>query len=219
MSALQSQLSPIRAASLFSPCCQNRSQPGCSADSSIQACVCGLDRYCCTQSWDGGCTELATRACGVQCQPACNGQTCGSCLSTSGCRWVVSTTGAGSSLQLDAVATLFPFLGSCSTSCSAQFGWTCHTSSCPDPCFSNPCPNGQQCSISSNCDKPPCFTCSQSSTKKGVCPRVSVRFFFAANVGARWKTVTRTMAPVSAFRMPIAKALQSAVCSRQMTIS
>jgi hypothetical protein len=43
-------------------CCSAAEAPGCS-DSKVEACVCGLDTFCCDTSWDAQCVDEAT-SCG-----------------------------------------------------------------------------------------------------------------------------------------------------------
>ena len=55
-------------------CCLQSSTPGC-VDAKIQACVCAVDSYCCTNHWDGICTgEVNSKSCGV-CEGADGGST------------------------------------------------------------------------------------------------------------------------------------------------
>ncbi|MBC04581.1 MAG: hypothetical protein CMJ34_14950 [Phycisphaerae bacterium] len=50
-------------------------------DPGIRECVCGVDDYCCTQTWDELCVTIATLLCGADCEsiPTCG--TDGSCAS------------------------------------------------------------------------------------------------------------------------------------------
>jgi hypothetical protein len=50
-------------------CCTSHPTPGCS-DQKVQACVCAMDIFCCTQQWDGMCASEADQ-CG-----SCNGSCC-----------------------------------------------------------------------------------------------------------------------------------------------
>lgn len=51
-------------------CCTTDSGPGCS-DTTVQACVCAADSYCCTTAWDGLCvSEVESLGCGVCDDPA-----------------------------------------------------------------------------------------------------------------------------------------------------
>jgi hypothetical protein len=51
-------------------CCTTDSAPGCS-DTSVEACVCAVDSYCCTTAWDGICVnEVESLGCGVCDDPA-----------------------------------------------------------------------------------------------------------------------------------------------------
>jgi hypothetical protein len=46
-------------------CCGTHSTAGC-VDPAVEACVCGADPYCCTDSWDGICvTEVTSLGCGM----------------------------------------------------------------------------------------------------------------------------------------------------------
>ena len=62
-------------------CCSPHPETGCET-SSCQACVCGIDSFCCTNQWDRGCTEEAE----VQCLSSC--PACLTCAATpeTGCR-------------------------------------------------------------------------------------------------------------------------------------
>ncbi len=55
--------------------------PGCT-DASIEACVCGLDAYCCTTAWDAACIQAAIASCGATCSgvAVCGSGDAGSCL-------------------------------------------------------------------------------------------------------------------------------------------
>jgi hypothetical protein len=43
-------------------CCLPAESPGC-GDPTVQACVCGLDTYCCSTAWDAQCVETAMLFC------------------------------------------------------------------------------------------------------------------------------------------------------------
>ena len=49
-------------------CCTPGGQ-GCANDPAVEACVCDLDDYCCTNQWDAGCV-LMVGQCGEACQGA-----------------------------------------------------------------------------------------------------------------------------------------------------
>ncbi|MEZ4265452.1 MAG: lamin tail domain-containing protein, partial [Myxococcota bacterium] len=59
-------------------CCEDNGTPGCSAPL-IEACVCGIDSFCCDTSWDGVCAGIASDDCVDSCNCAadCNGKLCG----------------------------------------------------------------------------------------------------------------------------------------------
>jgi hypothetical protein len=46
-------------------CCVSHSTPGC-GNASVQACVCAVDSYCCSYSWDSLCaSEVTSEGCGA----------------------------------------------------------------------------------------------------------------------------------------------------------
>lgn len=47
-------------------CCESHEQTGC-GDFDCQACVCGMDPFCCNTSWDGICAGEAQNQCNAQC--------------------------------------------------------------------------------------------------------------------------------------------------------
>ena len=47
-------------------CCEDNNTPGCE-DSGIQACVCGMDDFCCDFEWDETCANIAKDECGADC--------------------------------------------------------------------------------------------------------------------------------------------------------
>jgi len=49
------------------PCCESHPQPGC-GEPSCEACVCGIDSYCCANTWDAICVGEAQ----VQCAGSCS---------------------------------------------------------------------------------------------------------------------------------------------------
>ena len=65
-----------------SDCCSPHEEPGCD-DAEVASCVCALDDFCCTVTWDDLCVE-AGAGCGLEC-PACGdgacveGETCAAC--------------------------------------------------------------------------------------------------------------------------------------------
>ena len=50
-----------------SSCCAPSAGPGCS-DAETEACVCGLDPFCCTEEFDAVCVNLAVNECGAICE-------------------------------------------------------------------------------------------------------------------------------------------------------
>lgn len=48
-------------------CCSPAATPGCPGDPALEACVCGLDAFCCDQQWDGMCVQIAQDDCGLPC--------------------------------------------------------------------------------------------------------------------------------------------------------
>jgi hypothetical protein len=48
-------------------CCAPSGSPGCPEDPAVEACVCGLDAFCCDQEWDGICVQSAQSDCGLMC--------------------------------------------------------------------------------------------------------------------------------------------------------
>jgi hypothetical protein len=49
-----------------SDCCSASSAPGCTVPE-VQACVCGIDPFCCTAGFDENCAALADSQCGAEC--------------------------------------------------------------------------------------------------------------------------------------------------------
>lgn len=76
-----------------SDCCEPRTTPGCS-DTSLQACVCAADPYCCATAWDQLCVGEVETACGGSCAPP--GPSCGdgSCSTTEDCETCPTDCGA-----------------------------------------------------------------------------------------------------------------------------
>jgi hypothetical protein len=57
-------------------CCTVQDTPGCT-DSSIQACVCATDAWCCTNKWDAVCVnKVGTSLCAPSCTPNGKGACC-----------------------------------------------------------------------------------------------------------------------------------------------
>ena len=65
-------------------CCTGSKQPGCAEDPVLEACVCGLDSYCCDNEWDDQCVQQAVRACGSECG-GMGGEACCSPSGIPGC--------------------------------------------------------------------------------------------------------------------------------------
>ncbi len=68
-------------------CCVAQAGPGCATDAALEACVCGLDAFCCETTWDAICAGEAKNDCG-ECggeAPHCGdglcqgAETCASC--------------------------------------------------------------------------------------------------------------------------------------------
>lgn len=61
-------------AACISDCCVTGgpNDPGCQVPS-VEACVCGLDPFCCNNDWDGQCVDEAIEACGAVCGECGNG--------------------------------------------------------------------------------------------------------------------------------------------------
>jgi len=52
--------------SCLGDCCEDNGTLGCS-DDDVTACVCAIDDFCCTNTWDGVCTGIASAECGATC--------------------------------------------------------------------------------------------------------------------------------------------------------
>jgi hypothetical protein len=68
-------------------CCASADMPGCAADTTIEACVCAEDSYCCEEAWDGLCVQAVSElGCGT-CPdlPPDNSEPCCEAHSTTGC--------------------------------------------------------------------------------------------------------------------------------------
>lgn len=66
-------------------CCTVHSTIGCE-DANVQSCVCGMDSFCCTYSWDSICAGEAANDCGADCGGgSIPGGTCCSTSSSPGC--------------------------------------------------------------------------------------------------------------------------------------
>lgn len=64
-------------------CCTPLDQAGCAEDPGIEACVCGLDAFCCDTQWDDQCVGTAVRQCGAACEMG--GDDCCSPAALPGC--------------------------------------------------------------------------------------------------------------------------------------
>jgi hypothetical protein len=62
-------------------CCSANGDPGCN-DDACEACVCLLDSFCCTTSWDSDCAGEALNECAPAC--ACSGSNACNCCITTG---------------------------------------------------------------------------------------------------------------------------------------
>ncbi|MEX1367618.1 MAG: hypothetical protein AB1Z98_31100 [Nannocystaceae bacterium] len=65
------------------PCCMPSMMPGC-ATMDVEACVCGIDPFCCDTEWDGQCVTEAQVDCGLGCYPPGTESCCNPHMST-GC--------------------------------------------------------------------------------------------------------------------------------------
>ncbi len=54
-------------ANACTPCCSASEGSGCSANTTIQSCVCGIDSSCCNDVWDSGCANIADSSCNAMC--------------------------------------------------------------------------------------------------------------------------------------------------------
>ncbi len=58
------------------PCCEGRDlNPGCD-ESTCEACVCGVDGVCCTDTWDDSCVVIAAEECALECICEQDGNCC-----------------------------------------------------------------------------------------------------------------------------------------------
>ena len=58
------------------PCCESRDlNPGCD-DATCEACVCGIDDVCCTDTWDQNCVGIADAECALACICGTDGDCC-----------------------------------------------------------------------------------------------------------------------------------------------
>ena len=73
---------PACAAPAGGACCAATSSPGCAGSAAIEACVCGMDAFCCNNSWDSICVGEVD-----QCGGSCDGggaAPADACCATSG---------------------------------------------------------------------------------------------------------------------------------------
>jgi hypothetical protein len=56
-------------------CCDALAVPGC-GDATLEACVCGVDDYCCSDAWDDFCVGEAADYCGAACMGVAAGDCC-----------------------------------------------------------------------------------------------------------------------------------------------
>ena len=75
------------------PCCEARDLIGGCDQADCEACVCGVDEVCCSDTWDGNCVSIASDECAVACMcsdlgdccqdhdgPGCNVSACQDCV-------------------------------------------------------------------------------------------------------------------------------------------
>ena len=72
---------PLESAPSNHPC-ESSSSPG-AAEESVVSCVCALDMWCCTNTWDAFCVQLAEEACDAMCD--CSALTCTTDEGCGGC--------------------------------------------------------------------------------------------------------------------------------------
>jgi hypothetical protein len=66
-------------------CCEGSAMPGCAEDLALEACVCGLDPFCCDTQWDDQCVQEAIRQCGAMCDGGMGSEACCSPSGSPGC--------------------------------------------------------------------------------------------------------------------------------------
>ena len=130
-------------------CCTPHDSPGC-LDPEVEACVCGMDPFCCNNNWDGLCASEADQ-CG-----SCSGNCCAA-NNTPGCdaeeveQCVCKTLPNCCDVKWDAYcASAVKSLGCGSCSCMPD----CQGKECgPDGCGSTCgiCPDGQECLDNGQC--------------------------------------------------------------------
>jgi len=154
-------------------CCTAHQNPGCS-NLDVQKCVCEMDSYCCTNSWDGICAGEADQCgscngncCQANATPGCDDETIEECVCQfddyccnvkwdASCVMAVESYGCGK-------CSIIPGCGD--GKCNQMMGETCET--CPQDCGDCCIPNcwGKQCGddgCGGSCGTcPPNQTCNQ----------------------------------------------------------
>jgi hypothetical protein len=102
-------------APLSGACCETSTEPGCPETPFCEACVCGLDSFCCDSGWDFVCALIATAECktpcecGEPCVPACGDKECGD----DGCGGTCGECGDGGFCTDDGDCIEDPVFGKC----------------------------------------------------------------------------------------------------------
>ena len=122
-------------------CASPAGAKGCGgAACACEACVCDLDDYCCTDSWDSVCADSCAADCGTACPcvQQCDGLSCGN----DGCGGTCGTCTAGN----------FCNAGTCAA-CTCE-GKQCGDDGCGKDCGA--CPAGKLCGQDNQCADDPC---------------------------------------------------------------
>ena len=85
----------------LSACCTSSGAPGCAEDAVLEACVCGLDGYCCDVAWSATCVTYGILACENPCLPLVCGD--GFCAMEEDCATCAGDCGACQSGCADAL--------------------------------------------------------------------------------------------------------------------
>jgi|GEM_PF-2597157 len=132
-------------------CCEVSDAAGC-CDSSIEACVCGIDDFCCDDfwgyGWDSLCVDIAVRQCG-----GCSGETC--TVPSTFCAWdrtegYYDCGGAYSPAPIGGASPTCPG-STCSPQCS---GRQCGADGCGSTCGT--CPAAHTCTTAGLCQPDGC---------------------------------------------------------------
>jgi hypothetical protein len=70
-----------------SACCTESTGPGCEGDSAAETCVCNIDSFCCSNTWDSTCAALAINECNLECTPEDSQGDCCEANGTPGCEY------------------------------------------------------------------------------------------------------------------------------------